>query len=231
MGQYKGKVVGNEKVADTVWKLTLNIHKEQNLKFKPGQFLIVELPLPADAPPDTKAKPPKGYYSIASAPGSDGNIELLVEHGPEGGEVSKWMVERQKNDKLKLEGPLGSMVLKNAEKWPQAFLGFRAGLAPLRSMIYAALASKSKEPVWLFLGASNADELLLDEEWKALAKSNSRFRYVPSGDPAAALLSEISQRKGIDLYLAGFKRNLDPMKDVLLEAGFPKTEIYSESFG
>ena len=85
--------------------------------------------------------------------------------------------------------------------------------------------------MWLFLGGNSADDLLLDAEWQALAKENSRFRYVPSPDPASKLLEEISERKGIDLYLAGFKKELDPMKTVLIEAGFPKTEMFTENFG
>lgn len=231
MGQYKGKVVSNEKVAPTVWKLTINVLAEQNLSYKPGQFVIVELPKPEVPSADPSYKLPRGYYSMASAPNHEGDIEFIVEHRESGGEVSRWLSTLNKGDKLMLEGPMGKMVLKNAMKWPQAFLGYRAGLAPLRAMIQAALQSKSQQLVWLFLGANNADDLLLDDEWKALAAENKRFRYVPSGDPAKELLKEIPQRKGIDLYLAGFKRELDPMQSVLLEAGFPKTEIYSESFG
>ena len=61
------------------------------------------------------------------------------------------------------------------DKRTQVFLGFRAGVAPLRSLIQAALADKSSHPVYLFLGGTGTDDLLLDSEWQALLSGLRRI--------------------------------------------------------
>jgi ferredoxin-NADP reductase len=201
----------------------LRLSPEGGLEFRAGQFIIVHLPPDPQAAPGSK--PPKGFYSLASAQHRGGELEILVEK--RGGYVSEWMCARQVGDTLQLEGPLGKFSLADPGQDTQLFLGSKAGLAPLRSMIQSLLHSAPQRQLQLFLGG----EPLFDGEWRSLAASTPRFHYHPSSDPAAELIGSVAERDGLDIYLAGFNAEVEPMLASLLEAGFDKACIKVEKFG
>jgi CDP-4-dehydro-6-deoxyglucose reductase len=230
-------VTKNLKLAPTVHALTLDV--EAGWTFHAGQFVI--LPVPR-RPEDTKD--PKGFFSVASAETRLPQIELLVEHRPDGGYVSGWISSLQPGTPVEIQGPLGHFGLAESGSKGQVFLGTRAGLAPLRSLLLSSLAQKTGQHHWLVLGATGADELLLDAEWRALEKAEAHFHYLPvvrpsaenpfmgkNQDPADAVIQKFAQRTGLRLYLAGFSQDLDPMKAKLLEAGFSADDIKMEKFG
>src|SRR5262245_56586057 len=127
------QVLANKKLAPTVHELTLRV--EPGWTFQAGQFVILPVP---KRPEDTKD--PKGFYSIASAVGRLPELDLLVEHRPEGGYVSGWISGLQPGTTVELQGPMGHFALAETESKGQVFLATRAGLAPLRSMIHSSLA-------------------------------------------------------------------------------------------
>jgi phenol hydroxylase P5 protein len=216
----KALVQSKSLVADSLYLLSLK--PESPLHFKAGQFLIVELPAPEEG-----AKAPKGYYSIASAEQNGSELVLLVEHRENGGYVSKWMSERRAGDSLQIQGPLGKFGLKEGGQGPLAFLGFKAGLAPLKSMILSHLSSGNPREAWLFLGG----EPLFDSEWKALQEKHPSFKYRPEPEPAQALAQALAGRQGLEIYLAGFTKEIEPLQARLLEAGFSKEAMHAEKFG
>jgi ferredoxin-NADP reductase len=202
------------------------------------------VPLPPEAGLGANGKPLKGFYSIASSDANPAEIELLIEHRPDGGPVSAWMSSRQPGDSFEIQGPMGHFGLHEVQDKGQAFLGFRAGVAPLRSMILSALAPVSTRHVWLFLGAHGTADLLLDAEWRALEQNNPRFHYLTAvqptsenpfvgknSDPADELLKKIAQRNGIRVYVAGFSKDVDPMHAKLIAGGFATEDIKVEKFG
>lgn len=201
----------------------LKLRPESPLGFKAGQFVIIPLPQDPAAPAGGKA--PKGFYSIASAEQDQHEFELLVELREH--YVSKWMASRRASDQLPLEGPLGKFGLSGQAR-PQAFLGFKAGVAPLRSMILSLLTAGFQAPLHLFLGEP---ELVFDSEWLALKAKYPQFHYSHAADPAAALAAAIPARDNVDIYCAGFNHEVDPMLAGLTAAGFDKTQIKSEKFG
>jgi NAD(P)H-flavin reductase len=201
----------------------LKLRPERPLGFKAGQFAIVSLP--QDPLAAAGAKPPKGFYSIASAEQDQREFELLVELREH--YVSKWMASRRASDQLSLEGPLGKFGLSGQAR-PQAFLGFKAGVAPLRAMILSLLTAGFKAPLSLFLGEP---ELVFDAEWKALQAKYPQFHYAPAADPARALAAAMPGREGVDVYCAGFNHEVDPMLASLSAAGFDKSLLKAEKFG
>lgn len=239
---FTGKVLSNQAVAPTVFLLKIHVQGDSAFSFKAGQFIIV--PLPPEAGPGKEGKPLKAFLSIASAEQAGAELELIVEHRPDGGPVSAWMSARKTGDSFEVQGPRGHFGLAEGLDAGQAFLGSRAGLAPLRSMIHSALAHGGSKPVWLFLGAHGAADLLLDAEWRALDAKEPRFHYLPviqptvenpfqgkNSDPADELLKKIAQRTGLRIYLAGFSRDVDPMLAKLKAAGFAEADLKAEKFG
>lgn len=214
-------VLNKTKLSPSLFLLTLR--PKPGFAFKAGQFVIVPLPPDPQAPSD--AKPPKGFYSIASSEHDPGELELLIEQREH--YVSNWMCTRRGGDRVSLEGPLGKFGLSGKPR-PQAFLGFKAGMAPLRSMILSQLESGSTQMVELYLGQP---DLLFDAQWKQLAAQYRHFSYHPAADPAAALIEARSGHKDADIYLAGFNREVEPMLAALEGAGFDKASVKCEKFG
>jgi len=235
-------VTANLRVSPSVHLLRATVEGDAPFAYKAGQFVIV--PLPPEAGLGANGKPLKGFYSMASAEQSGAAIDLLIEHRSDGGPVSAWMSGRQAGDRFEVQGPLGHFGLADTLTKGQAFLGSRAGVAPLRSLILSSLALGGDKHHWLFLGAQGAADLLLDEEWRALAQAQPRFHYLPvvqptaenpfqgkNSDPADELLKKIAQRSGLRLYLAGFSKDVDPMLAKLKAAGFADEDLKAEKFG
>lgn len=227
-----------EKLGTTVFLLRLR--PETDLHFKSGQFLIMAIPKDPTAPEGGKA--PKGFFSIASAEQDCQELELLIEHRE--GYVSGWMTARKPGDLLSFEGPLGKFSLHEPQSRTQIFLGFKAGLAPLRSMILSLINAGSSQHIHLFLGAHGTQELLFDSQWRALEKSLEKFHYHPvvrptpenpfvgkNQDPADELIKKMTHKIGHAIYLAGFNREVDPMLGKLHATGFEKDFIQVEKFG
>jgi NAD(P)H-flavin reductase len=232
------KISSVQKLGPTLF--LLKVAPEGGLAFKAGQFVIVTLPPDPAAEPGAKA--PKGFYSIASAEQDKAELELLIEHRE--GYVSGWMTSRQAGELLALEGPLGKFALAETEARTQIFLGFKAGLAPLRSMILSLLKAGSTQHLHLFLGGQGTAGLLFDAEWRALEKTQEKFHYHPvvsptpdnpfvgkNQDPSDELNKKMIHKAGHMVYLAGFNREVEPMLAKLIEAGFDKDFIKVEKFG
>jgi len=233
----QAQVLSNSPAGEHVRKLTLALPGAISWTFQAGQFVILPVP---QRPPSTgsgqaqDSKAPKGYFSVASSPAELPKLELLVEHRPEGGYVSGWVSARQAGDSLYMEGPLGHFGLHAEDAQGVVFLGTRAGVAPLRSMLLSSLAKGGPKPHWLFLGAASEADLLLDAEWRSLAEVDKHFHYHPAltpSDPAEAMLAALPQRSGLQVYLAGFSSDVEPMKAKLLAAGIQESAIKMEKFG
>jgi sulfite reductase alpha subunit-like flavoprotein len=63
------------------------------------------------------------------------------------------------------------------EGTPSIFVGTGTGLAPLRSMITAAIEAGAPEPLWLLFGARHEEDVLYRDELAALAEAHPHFRY------------------------------------------------------
>src|SRR5579872_4862473 len=90
---------------------------------------------------DVRLTAPDGYsavrsYSIASAPSSDGRIEITVERLPNG-EVSPYLTQKVAvGDELELRGPIGGwFVWRNDQTEPIQLVAGGSGIVPLMAMI------------------------------------------------------------------------------------------------
>src|ERR1700752_3522121 len=98
---------------------------------------------------DVRVTAPDGYstvrsYSIASAPSSDGRVELTVERLPSG-EVSPYLTqELALGDRLELRGPIGvSFVWRTQQTEPIQLIAGGSGIVPLMAMIRSRASTGS----------------------------------------------------------------------------------------
>jgi ferredoxin-NADP reductase len=148
----------------------LRVARPQGFSFRAGQ--AVKLGLPGVATRRT--------YSIASAP-QDAHLEFCIELVP-GGRLSSLLFRLAAGARLELAPkPKGSFVLQSGKR-VHLMVATVTGIAPLRSMLRAALAevTRSTDEFWVLHGASHADELPYAAELAELERRDPRVRYLPT---------------------------------------------------
>lgn len=136
--------------------------------FLPGQWVNLMLPLPSGEL--------KRSYSIASAPDASGRFEIAVTRVV-GGPGSEYLHFLPEGSVLRVVGPHGLFTRTPDEATPALFVATGTGIAPLRSMIHAAISGGSRAPMWLLFGARHEEDTLYQNELEALARSNPNVRY------------------------------------------------------
>jgi ferredoxin-NADP reductase len=97
-------------------------------------------------------------YSIASAPGADGYIELSIERLPDG-EVSPYLTqELAVGDRLEVRGPIGGwFVWCKDQAEPIQLIAGGSGIVPLMAMIRSGVATPSPALFRLLYSIRNPD--------------------------------------------------------------------------
>lgn len=187
-------------------------------------------------------------YSIASAGGHDGTIELAIERMQEG-EVSAYFHEvAVVGDVVELRGPIGGrFIWQAADGGPVLLLGGGSGLVPLMSMIRHRAESGSKVPMLLLLSARTWNDLLYRDEILDLAGGRDSFdavftltrdsrsrdgHYTRRLD--ATMVADLLQRLPAPpktVFVCGSNRFAEAGAQAALAAGIPRAAIRIERYG
>jgi CDP-4-dehydro-6-deoxyglucose reductase len=125
------------------------------MRFEPGQWINLFV--------GREEGELKRSYSIASPPDGAPHFELAVTRVL-GGPVSEALHALEIGQELRAVGPHGLFTRAAGDPAPALFVGTGTGVAPLRSMIGAALAAGSSARLSLLLGVRRQDEMLYVEE-------------------------------------------------------------------
>jgi len=221
-------------VTPEVRRFQLRLEGAKPLAFKAGQFLMVDLPQP-DGSTIHRA------YSIASAP-DEKPVELVIEH-VEGGRVTGFLFNDVKEGgSFPVRGPFGPFSMKEPVPARVLFAATGTGIAPIRSMIrwlYRA-GEGQKRKVTLILGIRYEDQILYDDEWKALAAAND-FTYIPTisrprspawkgevGYVQAKAEKYLTDISGLAAYACGSRAMTTDLGSVLAVKGLPKEDTHFE---
>jgi len=150
----------------------LRVARPPDFSFRAGQ--AVKLGLPGIATRRT--------YSIASAP-HEPHLEFCIELVP-GGRLSSLLFRIAPGAQLELAPkPKGSFALQSGKR-AHLLVATVTGIAPLRSLLRAALAERpasgAADAYWILHGASHADELPYAAELAELAARDPRVVYLPT---------------------------------------------------
>ena len=152
----------------------------QPMAFIPGQHM------------DVRLTAPDGYqaqrsYSIASAPESTGDLELVIERLDDG-EVSPFFHDvAAVGDEIELRGPIGGHFVWSVEDaGPIVLMAGGSGIVPLMSMIRHRAARRSTVPVTLLLSARTWEEVIFRDELLAFEKRQDGFEFVMTTTRGAA---------------------------------------------
>jgi sulfite reductase alpha subunit-like flavoprotein len=122
------------------------------------------------------------------------------------------------------------------------------GVTPLRSMMRAALAARSSQPMWLLLGVRHERDLLYEAEFRDAARALETVRFEPTlsqpqGDWTGRrgyvqthlreLWAELGRLGSAapHAYVCGLHRMVGSVREVLrTELGLAREQVHSERY-
>lgn len=206
------EVISNHNVATFIKELTLKLPEGEEVDFKAGGFVQLEIPpyelsyKEFDIEPeyrgdwdkfklwDTTAKSSEKViraYSMANYPQEKGIVKfnIRIASPPPGtnhpaGLMSSYAFNLKPGDKMDVFGPFGEFFVKDTQN-EMIFIGGGAGMAPLRSQIFDQLKRiKTKRKISYWYGARSLCELFYADEFEKLAAQNDNFSWqVAMSDP------------------------------------------------
>jgi len=201
---------------------------------------------------DVRVTAPDGYstvrsYSIASAPSSDGRVELTVERLPSG-EVSPYLTQALAlGDRLELRGPIGGwFVWRTQQTEPIQLIGGGSGIVPLMSMIRTRGSTGSAARFQLLYSVREAGAVFYRDELQALADKDRSLivtyvytRVAPANSPRppgridAALLANTTwpSKLAPTCYVCGPTPFVESVAGFLSASGNGPDKIRTERFG
>jgi ferredoxin-NADP reductase len=167
--QYLVKLKRRSEVAERTTAFVFD--KPAGFDFKAGQFLEITLTSPAetDSEGDSRA------FSIASAPHEE---MLMVATRMRNTAFKRVLGSMPLASEVKIEGPLGDLVLHNNSARAAVFLAGGIGITPFRSMAVRAAREKLPHRLFLFYSNRRPEDAPFLEELKGLERENPNFRFV-----------------------------------------------------
>ena len=200
-------VRSNRNVATFIKELVLDLPPGQNLNFKAGGYIQMDIPSHnisfKDFIVEDKYRPDwdkyklwdlKSHseepifraYSMASHPAEGNRVMLNVriatpppkDMSLPPGKASSYVFNLKPGDKATVSGPYGEFFIKDTRR-EMIYVGGGAGMAPMRSHLFHLFHTlKTRDrKVSFWYGARSMREMFYDEEFKEIAGNFSNFTY------------------------------------------------------
>ena len=222
-----------EQLAHDVIRLDLKLPDTERLQFLAGQYVDVLLK-------DGQRR----AFSLANAPHDDRYLELHVRH-IEGGTFTDFVFSRmQEKALLRIEGPLGSFVLRENSERPMIFVAGGTGFAPIKGIVQHALAEGVTRPIYLYWGVRAKRDLYMDELPREWAEEYSHVSYSPVlSEPAPedawpgrtglvheAVSADFPELHSYEVYASGPPAMIKAAREAFLAQGLSPDNLFSDSF-
>jgi len=214
-----------------VLRLRCEIDSGGPFTFSAGQFAKLQFDFAPLAPRD---------YSMANAPHEAG-LEFHL-HVLPGGVSARARERLRPGDAVRVSGPFGTSYLREKHAGPILAIADGTGLAPIRSIVGAALHAGMPGPIHLYLGARTQRDLYGEAELHAWARMHPALRVhvMLSEDEAGAgyrrglvceaLAAHCGDLTGYHAYLAGSPAMVDAAQQVLRARGMAARDVHAEAF-
>jgi ferredoxin-NADP reductase len=201
---------------------------------------------------DLRLTAPDGYsavrsYSIASAPSSDGRIEITVDRLPNG-EVSPYLTQQvMVGDPLEVRGPIGGWFVWRPEQTaPIQLVAGGSGIVPLMAMIRSRISAGSTAPFRLLYSVREPGAIFYRDELRTLSSqgdsvvvSYAYTRVTPTNWPRPAgridpeLVGSGTWPSSLrpTSYVCGPTSFVEHAAELLIAAGHDREKIRTERFG
>lgn len=226
--RFTTKVTGKWKLAETLYKLELEVPEGHDFQFEAGQFMSILV---------------EGFvrrsYSLANPPGERKKLVTYIDTIPQG-PGSRFTEKVEVGNEVDILAPLGHFIYFPEQKRPVYFFATGTGITPFISMIRHELEElKSGRKVVLHYGVKFEEELVELEMFNKFVQNYPNFEietYVSRSDEwqgnKGRMTGYISQGipGDIDAYLCGGIEMIQDVEQLLLTQGVQKTRIYYERF-
>lgn len=242
---FQSKLIKKTNIAPHIYHLECSRPDNPEWDFTAGQYMIFHVP-------QADGHPIRRLYSIASPPNKKESIDFIIEIIP-GGVGSMYVEKLKEGEVITLQGPAGMFIHRTTSR-PSIYLATGTGIAPMYSMIHDFLSKKELQPLYLFWGLKTCEDLYLQDELTALAKSYSNF-YLRTCFSRIENMSEVKEEiiaytelgrvtlglekllasnntkvPDYDYYLCGSKHVVEALREYLQEAEVPKEQVFFEKF-
>ncbi|KAA6185271.1 CDP-6-deoxy-delta-3,4-glucoseen reductase [Thiohalocapsa marina] len=225
------RVAEKTRLNHDVVRLGLKLPEGQRLQFLAGQYLEFIL-----------SDGRKRAFSMANAPHDDALVELHVRRVP-GGEFTDFLFdELPEKAILRIQGPLGTFVLREHSERPMIFIGGGTGFAPIKGMLEHAFHAGIQRPMTLYWGARARRDLYLPDLPQRWAAEHANFSYVPVlSEPDAdwdgrrglvheAVLEDHPDIADYDVYLSGPPVMVEAGRSAFEGRGLGMDHMFSDAF-
>ncbi len=205
--------------------------KTQKILFRPGQWVSLQLPV-GIKPPLNRA------YSLAEPPSQTGQLTLVFDRVPEG-TGSNYLYGLKPGDELLMSGPYGNFSLPPSLDRELLLISRYTGIVPIRCMLkHLAIVGPLPAAILIAVGPAK-EELLYHEELLALTAKQPSFRYLPMVmkgtdeevvEAVLTVLRPLVAGKPMTPWLSGVKGFVRPLRAYLMEAGYERKEIRTETY-
>ncbi|MFZ0887633.1 MAG: FAD-dependent oxidoreductase [Candidatus Binataceae bacterium] len=212
--------------------LFLHIVEGGSLRFVPGQFISISIPLSGE----TRIRP----YSLASSPEDGEPLEICFNQVP-GGEGVRWLFGRIVGDTLSFTGPFGTFTMEHRPTVETVFVAEGTSIAPIRPMLRRALADSAHPALSLLYAADAPEHLLYRDEIEQWARRDSHFSFDPivvaPADLHARMLEEVERRwvkadanRRREFYVCGIGKGVIAIRDLLRGSGYERRAVHYEQW-
>lgn len=228
--QRNARVTAIEDVTHDIKCIQLAVADDDPLVFKAGQYAQLTFPgVPACA------------YSMASEPGQR-VLEFHIRRVP-GGTASEQIHARVAlGDIVAVEGPLGASYLREQHAGPILCVAGGSGLAPMQSIVDAALAGGMAQPIHVYFGVRSERDLYRLAHFQALARLHPALRFTPvlsaadagtahrTGWVTDAVAQDLHDFKGWKAYVAGPPAMVDAVLRLLRSRRLGAEDVHADVF-
>lgn len=186
-------------------------------------------------------------YSIASAPGTDGRVELTVERVA-GGEVSPFLHDELiVGDRFEVRGPIGGYFVWDGQAPdPLLLVAGGSGVVPLMAIVRHRARVASRAPCTLLYSSKTPADIIYGVELESLAAQNDGLRVIhtltreqPPGWNGysrridSAMLGEAlgARAKDANVFVCGPTPLVEVAATSLVGLGLAPSRVRTERFG
>ncbi len=228
--KYVAKLVAKEKVSSKIYLLRLELVEPSTMEFLPGQTIMIHV-----------AEGVNRSMSISSTTKDTHRILLTHDVAPMG-PFSHWTIEAAIGDTISFMGPLGVFFMDATSQRSKVCVATGSGIAAFRGMMEEYLMRGGTDTVTLYWGLRYEEDIFWEKEFEALAATYPNFHYFLTlskakdtwsgkrGHVGDHLFPNEKNIAGTDFYLCGNKSMILDMKEKLMAAGVPVTQIKYELF-
>ncbi len=223
------EIISKEPLAPNVLDFRVRLVEPSAVVFKAGQFMIFDVGKTGRA------------YSIVSAPTDRlSELHFCIQIIP-GGVGSTFVQGLKVGDSFTMRGPFGIFTVDDFER-DAFFVATGVGIAPFKAMITDMLARGYKRSVHLLFGLRQEADIFYHNDFVELSRQHPNFIFLPSfSQPSAAwqglagrvtsfLEQNYAQFGQCKFYVCGGRDMVKDTRTLLLERGYPPTDIKVEVF-